>query len=84
MNPPQWLWDWLDWYMTTDRDPKKKPSNAPEKIPQWAWDYQAEVDSDRAPVRNDRGRARLARLVRKRQAGRAAGCAGNGAAEVVG
>ena len=43
MNPPQWLWDWLSWYETTDRDPKKKPKGAPDKIPQWAWDYQAEV-----------------------------------------
>jgi hypothetical protein len=44
MNPPQWLWDWLRWYLTTDRDPAKRPDAAPEKIPQWAWDYQAEVE----------------------------------------
>jgi N-acetylmuramoyl-L-alanine amidase-like protein len=44
MDPPQWLWDWLRWYLTTDRDPKKKPDNAPDKIPQWAWDYQVEVE----------------------------------------
>ena len=44
MNPPQWLWDWLRWYLTTDRDPKKKPKGAPDKIPQWAWDYCAEVE----------------------------------------
>jgi hypothetical protein len=44
MNPPAWLWDWLKWYCTTSRDPKKRPAAAPEKIPQWAWDYQTEVD----------------------------------------
>jgi hypothetical protein len=44
MNPPTWLWDWLQWYLTTDRDPKKRPDAAPEKIPQWAWDYQTEVE----------------------------------------
>ncbi len=43
MKPPQWLWDWLRWYETTDRDNKDRPDGAPEKIPQWAWDYQAEV-----------------------------------------
>jgi hypothetical protein len=43
MNPPKWLWDWLDWYETTDRDPGARPDGAPEKIPEWAWDYQAEV-----------------------------------------
>jgi hypothetical protein len=43
MNPPAWLWDWLDWYETTDRDPAKKPKGAPDKIPDWAWDYQKEV-----------------------------------------
>ena len=44
MDPPQWLWDWLTWYLTTERDPKKKPGAAPDKIPQWAWDYQTEVE----------------------------------------
>jgi len=44
MNPPQWLWDWLRWYLTTSRDPKKRPKGAPDKIPQWAWDYCAEVE----------------------------------------
>jgi len=43
MNPPGWLWPWLSWYLTTSRDPKKRPGGAPDKIPQWAWDYQAEV-----------------------------------------
>jgi hypothetical protein len=44
MDPPQWLWDWLRWYLTTDRDEADRPDAAPEKIPQWAWDYQAEVE----------------------------------------
>jgi len=44
MNPPQWLWDWLRWYLTTSRDPKKRPNGTPDKIPQWAWDYCAEVE----------------------------------------
>jgi hypothetical protein len=44
MDPPAWLWDWLDWYLTTDRDPAKRPDAAPEKIPDWAWKYQGEVE----------------------------------------
>jgi len=44
MDPPQWLWDWLRWYLTTERDPAEKPDAAPDKIPQWAWDYQVEVE----------------------------------------
>jgi hypothetical protein len=44
MNPPQWLWDWLRWYETTERDEASRPDAAPESIPQWAWDYQAEVN----------------------------------------
>jgi len=43
VNPPAWLWDWLVWYETTERDPKKRPKGTPDKIPNWAWDYQAEV-----------------------------------------
>jgi hypothetical protein len=43
MNPPAWLWEWLRWYETTERKNSERPKNAPEKIPQWAWDYQAEV-----------------------------------------
>jgi hypothetical protein len=43
MDPPQWLWDWLRWYETTGRKDSERPDAAPEKIPQWAWDYQAEV-----------------------------------------
>jgi len=43
VNPPAWLWDWLDWYETTTRDPKARPKSAPEKIPKWAWEYQEEV-----------------------------------------
>ena len=42
---PDWFWDWARWYYTTDRDPKKRPDAAPEKIPEWAWDGGAEVDA---------------------------------------
>jgi len=44
MKPPQWVWDWSRWYLTTSRDPKKRPSAAPDKIPDWAWDYCKEVE----------------------------------------
>jgi len=43
MKPPAWLWDWLNWYETTERKNSERPKGAPDKIPQWAWDYQAEV-----------------------------------------
>ena len=43
MDPPNWLWDWLDWYETTDRKDSERPDAAPHDIPKWAWDYQAEV-----------------------------------------
>lgn len=43
MEPPAWLWDWLRWYETTERDPKQRPDAAPEDIPKWAWEYQEEV-----------------------------------------
>lgn len=42
---PAWFWDWSNWYLNTDRDPKKRPANAPDAIPKWAWDYQEEVQS---------------------------------------
>jgi len=37
MGYPPWFWDWADWYLTTNRDPAKRPKGAPEKIPDWAW-----------------------------------------------
>jgi hypothetical protein len=40
---PAWFWPWLSWYLTTDRDPKKKPKSAPPSIPRWAWDMQTQV-----------------------------------------
>ena len=40
MGYPQWFWDWVNWYMTTERDPSQKPKDAPATIPQWAWDGQ--------------------------------------------
>jgi len=44
MGYPQWFWDWAQWYYTTDRDPKKRPAAAPQKIPQWAWDGGEDLD----------------------------------------
>ena len=41
---PAWFWDWAMWYYTTDRDKAKRPSAAPDKIPDWAWDQGAEAD----------------------------------------
>lgn len=41
---PGWFWDWVDWYLTTDRDPQKRPKRAPDKIPDWAWEGEAEVE----------------------------------------
>lgn len=41
---PDWYWDWSNWYLTTDRDPTKRPTNAPSDIPQWAWDANEQVD----------------------------------------
>lgn len=43
MGYPDWFWDWNRWYLTTDRDPKDRPNNAPDKIPEWAWDGQKEL-----------------------------------------
>jgi hypothetical protein len=41
---PDWYWDWSNWYLTTDRDPKTRPASAPDTIPQWAWDANEQVD----------------------------------------
>jgi len=35
---PDWYWKWSNWYLTTERDPTKRPGSAPKEIPQWAWD----------------------------------------------
>ncbi len=43
MGYPEWFWDWNNWYLTTERDPKSRPKNAPDKIPEWAWDGQEEI-----------------------------------------
>jgi hypothetical protein len=43
MGYPEWYWDWSNWYLTTNRDPKKRPASAPQQIPQWAWDANAEI-----------------------------------------
>jgi len=42
MGYPDWYWDWSNWYLTTGRDPSKRPADAPEQIPQWAWDANEE------------------------------------------
>ena len=44
MGYPDWFWDWVSWYLTTDRDPAKKPADAPDKIPQWAWDGEKQIE----------------------------------------
>jgi hypothetical protein len=44
MGYPNWFWDWVSWYLTTDRDPKDKPDSAPDKIPEWAWEGQKEIE----------------------------------------
>ena len=44
MGYPDWFWDWSSWYLTTDRDPSKRPQAAPKDIPQWAWDGNKEVE----------------------------------------
>jgi hypothetical protein len=44
MGYPDWFWDWVSWYLTTDRDPKKRPDNTPDKIPQWAWEGETEIE----------------------------------------
>jgi hypothetical protein len=41
---PDWYWEWSNWYLTTDRDPKTRPASAPESIPQWAWDANDDID----------------------------------------
>jgi len=38
MGYPQWYWDWSLWYLTSNRDPATRPKDAPQTIPQWAWD----------------------------------------------
>lgn len=43
MGYPDWYWEWSNWYLTTDRDPKKRPASAPQDIPQWAWDANDEL-----------------------------------------
>ena len=43
MGYPDWYWDWSNWYLTTDRDPAKRPAAAPNDIPQWAWDANEEI-----------------------------------------
>jgi hypothetical protein len=44
MGYPDWFWDWVSWYLTTDRSNDDRPDAAPDKIPQWAWDGEQEVE----------------------------------------
>jgi hypothetical protein len=44
MGYPDWFWDWSNWYLTTDRDPAKRPGGTPNTIPDWAWEGQAEIE----------------------------------------
>ena len=44
MGYPDWFWSWVSWSLTTERDPEQRPDDAPEKIPEWAWEGQAEVE----------------------------------------
>jgi hypothetical protein len=39
---PDWLLSWLEWY-TLGHDPDKRPANAPEHVPQWAFDLVEKV-----------------------------------------
>ena len=40
---PDWFWDWVSWTLTTSQDPADRPKDAPDKIPEWAWEGQKEV-----------------------------------------
>lgn len=44
MGYPDWYWDWANWYLTTNRDEKDRPSSAPKDIPDWAWEANEEID----------------------------------------
>jgi hypothetical protein len=45
VSVPEWFWDWSKWYLDTSRDPAKRPEDAPEKIPKWAWEMNEEVNN---------------------------------------
>jgi hypothetical protein len=40
---PEWTYPWINWYLTTDRDPDDRPAGTPATIPDWAWDACDEV-----------------------------------------
>jgi hypothetical protein len=43
VSVPAWYWDWSRWYLNSSpREQKDKPKSAPDKIPDWAWDYNEE------------------------------------------
>ncbi len=41
---PKWYWEWSNWYLTTNRDPKTRPASAPDDIPDWAWAANDEIN----------------------------------------
>jgi hypothetical protein len=43
MGYPDWYWSWSNWYLTTSRDPAKRPAGVPETIPGWAWEANEEI-----------------------------------------
>jgi len=45
MGYPDWFWDWVNWYMTTSRDPATRPAGTPKTIPDWAWDGQKAIQN---------------------------------------
>jgi|SoiMethySBSTD1v2_1073268.scaffolds.fasta_scaffold98001_7 hypothetical protein len=43
MGYPDWYWDWARWYLSSNREASERPKNAPDDIPQWAWDANEEI-----------------------------------------
>ena len=46
MGYPTWFWNWVNWYMTTSRDPAQRPDGVPTTIPDWAWDGQKLIQQE--------------------------------------
>jgi len=45
MGYPPRFWDWVSWSLTTDKKEADRPADAPEKIPDWAWEGQGEIEA---------------------------------------
>jgi len=43
MGYPPEFWAWSNWYLTTDRDPSKRPAGVPSDIPDAWWEGQKEI-----------------------------------------